>query len=137
MLRFIRSWLLFTALVFPFCVHAEEQKRPYVMSRDGVPYAKVTGDFDLPPRQRALAVPSYPKKLARERIVGAAIVRYRVEKSGRTKDSVVVSASRDEFGAAALEASKRSVYWPAEKSGNPVECEIELLYRFGQPGAYP
>jgi TonB family protein len=114
-----------------------QAKPPLIFSADGVPYAKVYGDFDKPPQERVLAVPYYPKKLQSQKIVGAAVVRYRVDTKGRTRDAVIISATREEFGAAAKEASTRSRYLAAQKDGKPVECEIELLYHFGQPSAFP
>jgi TonB family protein len=111
---------------------ADSPKTPLVMSRDGVPYAKVFGDFDKPPQQRALATPKGPRGK-----VGAAVVRYRVDTKGRTRDHRIISSSGDEFAVGAKEAATRSVYLPAEKGGKPVECEIELLYQFGKPGSYP
>jgi TonB family protein len=96
-------------------------------------YGNVYGDFEKCPIPRLQAVAIYPQALYENKVTGVAMVRFTLTATGETKDFSVKSDQK-EFGAAALAAAKKNKYTLAKKHSEPVECQIELIYRF--PGPY-
>ena len=98
-----------------------------------VVYGQIFGDYDMYPIPLLQAVAKYPEQLRIQGVTGQATVTFTLAENSETKD-FTVTATRAEFGEAALTAAKKNKYKVATKAKRPVECRIELLYTF--PGAW-
>jgi len=102
-------------------------------SGEEIVFCNVYGDFEKCPIPRLQAVAIYPQALYENKVTGVAIVRFTLTATGETKD-FSVKIDQKEFGEAALAAAKINKYTLAKKHSEPVECQIEIIYRF--PGPY-
>jgi TonB family protein len=100
----------------------------------------------LPPSTRTEAVPNhevdqgvaiisqpppvYPPAMIRANIEGRVIIEFVVGASGEVVEAVVVGATHDEFGEAALAAARSWKFQPARKNGRPVPIKFTLEMPF-------
>ena len=79
-------------------------------------------------------MPAYPQQALADRISGEVTVQYVVDKSGRTRNLQVVSASPTRvFNGAALDAIGQWRYSPPTFRGQPVDVPVRTMIRFELP----
>jgi periplasmic protein TonB len=83
-------------------------------------FSKVTE----PPRPRFQARPQYPSDLRKAKIEGEGVTVFVVAADGSVKDAMVLRATDERFGAAAVEAVKKWKFTPAKLNGTVVECRM-------------
>jgi TonB family protein len=82
------------------------------------------------PKPSKIVSPQHPAELWDQRITGTADVECLVTVEGKVAEARVVSASRPEFGEAALEAVKQWEFEPGTKNGNPMQMKIRIPLNF-------
>lgn len=85
---------------------------------------------DAPPQPREQPAPEYPLKLKEQRIVGSAQLQGVIDENGDVRDLVIVEATQEEFGRAAVAAVSRWKYAPAQKAGRPCAVIVGLPVSF-------
>lgn len=93
----------------------------------------VAGEKDAPARPFVGPAPEYPAALLQQRLSGEAVVVFRVNQRGAVVEPVVQSASRPEFGEAALAAVRLWRFLPRMKEGRPVEAKLGMPFKFDPP----
>lgn len=92
------------------------------------------GDADGP-RFVQRVMPKYPEQARRKGREGRVVLRLIIGPQGELKDVRVVEGSGHGFEEAALAAARASVYAPAMRSGQGVECAALLPIRFALKGS--
>ncbi|HEU0013686.1 MAG TPA: TonB family protein, partial [Longimicrobium sp.] len=80
---------------------------------------------------------NYPAELRAGGVEGTATVRIRLAADGSVQGVEVVSASRSEFGPAAVAAMRTARFRPARKGGSPVAVEVHMPVLFSLSGKSP
>jgi TonB family protein len=83
----------------------------------GVALSKLS-ELDATPEILNLVVPEYPAELKKQNITGSAAVSFFIDENGQVHTASVVSSSRQEFAAAALNAVKQWTFAPPMHKGN-------------------
>lgn len=78
-------------------------------------------------------MPEYPDALAKKKMAGSATVSFAIGVDGAVSDPALVSASRPEFGAAAMEVIRQWRFLPKVKDGHPVATRAQLPFEFPAP----
>ncbi len=86
--------------------------------------------LDTPPKVRAQPMPEFPAALKGQVGDGVALVKYFVDREGRARVPVVVSATAPEFATAALAAVKQWRFDPPRLDGKPVIALETHTFRF-------
>lgn len=81
--------------------------------------------------------PVHPPKLMEARIGGEAEIECLVTEEGKVGEAKVLSATRPEFGEAALEAVRQWEFKPAERDGRPVAMRVTIPFNFQVPSGDP
>jgi TonB family protein len=77
--------------------------------------------------------PAYPQELLAENLTGEAVVEFVVDRRGRVSLPMIVSASRPEFGWAAVTAVNQWVFVPPTSKGEPTDVKVRLPVFFPPP----
>lgn len=77
--------------------------------------------------------PEYPQRLVKQKIEGAASVRFKVSRTGAVVGPEIVSASAPEFGESALAAIRLWRFFPVVKNGATVETMAKMPFKFSPP----
>jgi TonB family protein len=88
-------------------------------------------DAQLTPRYQV--APAYSEKLRKESPVGEAVIEFVVDREGRCRLARVVSATREEFGWAAVTAVNQWVFDPPRRRGEPADVLVSIPIRFAPP----
>ena len=86
--------------------------------------------LDERPRVISSPVPLYPFELRRANVPGEAVIEFVVGTDGATRAVRVVSATRPEFGDAAVAAVEQWRFKPGRKAGRLVNCRMRVPIRF-------
>lgn len=91
--------------------------------------ANSPGTYDIskvtePPRPVFQARPQYPAELRKAKISGEGVTLFIVATDGTVKDAMVVRATDERFGAAAVEAVRKWRFTPAKLNGVVVNCRM-------------
>ena len=86
--------------------------------------------FDVAPKPLGTVIPVYPYAALAQGATGSATIAFRVAADGRVAATMVVEASRPEFGAAATAAMELYVFEPALKGGRPVPATLKMKWVF-------
>ncbi|HYC69981.1 MAG TPA: TonB family protein [Opitutaceae bacterium] len=81
--------------------------------------------------------PDHPPELFQQGVAGEAVIECIVNPEGRVGEAKIVSASRPEFGEAALAAVKQWEFKPGEKDGAPAAMRVTIPFSFQVPGDHP
>ena len=126
---------------------AEIKQPPHM--KDGKPakfVARVPYDFpvegdegkaanDAPrPSQKDGTRPVYPENLAKEGVVGGAILELNIGEDGKVQKVTVLDSSHPEFAQSAETSAKTWVFSPALKDGKPVECRWRTALAYSVDG---
>ncbi len=82
------------------------------------------------PRLLESVEPAYPEALKSEGVGGEVVLRIVIDERGTVTSSELVSGVHEELDAAALEASRRMVFSPAEVDGEPSVLSIDYTFEF-------
>jgi TonB family protein len=77
--------------------------------------------------------PVYPDALRTEKPAGKAMIEFVIDREGRARLPRVVSASRAEFGWAAMAAINQWVFAPPMRGGQPVDVKVSIPVDFPPP----
>lgn len=77
--------------------------------------------------------PEYPDTLVRQKLKGDAVIAFTISKTGRVLQARVTSASKPEFGDAALTAIRQWRFLPEVKDGKPLATPAEMPFAFEPP----
>lgn len=86
--------------------------------------------YDIPVQIIKREKPIYPKLLSQSGNIGHATIKFTIDKQGQVQNPIVTEATHPAFGEAALEATVKSQFRPAQKQGKPVETTQDLGYNF-------
>jgi TonB family protein len=96
-------------------------------------YTKVyqATDADTPPKSRtARTPPVYPLAMKEKGISGEVRLQFVITYLGTVRDVKVISSTRNEFEAPAVEAVRQWRFSPGVKGGRPVNCLMQMPIRF-------
>jgi len=82
------------------------------------------------PRFVKLVQPCYPAQAKAAKKEGGVLLRLTIDASGHLQHAAVVRGGGADFDEAAVEAVKKSTYFPATLHGRPVGCRALLYIRF-------
>lgn len=88
------------------------------------------GKLDSPPRFLRGDSPKYPITQAWKQKGGVAVIAFKIDESGRTRDLRVVKADYPAFGAHAVLAIKHWQFEPAKRNGKPVVVDVRMAINF-------
>lgn len=89
------------------------------------------------PSATKTVAPEHPPKLLEARIGGDAEIECLITGEGRVGEARVLSATRPEFGEAALAAVQQWEFKPAERDGQPVAMRVTIPFNFQVPAGDP
>jgi TonB family protein len=95
--------------------------------------------YDTPPHTLLNALPVYPYELLRDNVTGSAQVGFVIGDTGRVIRTLVIKASRPEFGLALAAAVSKYEFEPALLNGKPTQAILNVVQPFsrGLPVIYP
>ncbi|MEJ5301231.1 MAG: energy transducer TonB [Thermodesulforhabdaceae bacterium] len=82
------------------------------------------------PSFKNMVKPEYPEFARRLGQEGYVLLKVLVDETGRVKKAEVVKSAGRAFDEAALEAIKRSTFYPAREKGVPIPCYVKIPIRF-------
>lgn len=74
--------------------------------------------------------PDYPENLRNQGVVGNAVIKFTINKTGTVVNPEVVSATHEAFGTTSLAAIKHWQFLPARQNGDIVSKEVQLPFNF-------
>lgn len=92
--------------------------------------SKQRATLDRQPMPRLRVQPVYPFELKRVGISGEAEVEFIVDHEGLVREAGVVSATREEFGRAAVDAIYKWQWAPGIKNGRTVSARMRQTFYF-------
>ena len=92
-------------------------------------------ELDGPLVLKTAPAPVYPPRLAPERAAGTAVVEAFIDEKGEVQLPRVVSATREEFGAAASQAISTWRYEPPKKNRKATLVQVQIPVEFGPEDA--
>ncbi|HUG13180.1 MAG TPA: energy transducer TonB [Opitutaceae bacterium] len=95
-----------------------------------------TTELDAKPRAIHTPAPAYPRSLD-EAVDGEAVVEFLVNEDGRALLPRVISASRPEFGYAAVHGVSDWRFEQPTRNGKPVTVRARVPFKFRAPEGYP
>lgn len=111
-------------------LHSEQPARLRERALDRMVKRRIEGVQDAPLRPFVGPAPEHPPALAKKKIAGQAVVRFRISRTGAVLDPEVKSATAPEFGEAAVAAIRLWRFLPAVKQGVAQEGKAELPFEF-------
>ena len=88
---------------------------------------------DQPPHLKYGNAPRYPVALRNKGIVGSAVIAFTVGIDGKPKDFALLSSTHGLFSTHAIAAVYRWRFEPARKNRRPVECRVQIPFRWLRP----
>jgi len=85
---------------------------------------------DTPPRVKDLVLPEYPEELRQQSIEGIVVLHLFINEEGYVTNACVAQSLHPLLDEAALEAAKRTTFYPALKDGEPIGFWIVYPVRF-------
>ncbi len=89
------------------------------------------------PKPSKMITPDHPAVLLEERISGEAEIEFLVGATGGVSEARVKSASRPEFGEAALAAVRQWEFEPGTRGGQPAAMRVTMPFAFTPPSKDP
>jgi TonB family protein len=144
LLAAVESWMFSSASVVDQDVR--EYRHDFTLA--GTPYAarrlidlareqksvsKSAAGLDAKPKMLARPALAYPTALFSEKIPGSANVEFVIDRVGLAQVPRVVSATRPEFGWAAVTLVNGMRFVPLTRGGKPVELRVEIPITFTPP----
>ncbi len=102
----------------------------HALSVGGVGSAK---GLDAPLRPLWRGFPAYPEKLLSGGTRGEATIEFIIDQGGRCRMPRVISATRQEFGAAAAMAVSQWVFERPKRNGVPANVQVQISIGFNPP----
>jgi protein TonB len=87
------------------------------------------GEPNLPVVRKKIA-PAYPEELKKDRIQGVAVLKLRIDETGKVLKCDKVKADDDRFVAPACEAALKWEFEPGTKDGKPVALDYVITMTF-------
>jgi len=111
-------------------LHSQQPTRLRENALDRMVKRRIEGVQDAPLRPFVGPTPEHPPALAKKKVSGQAVVRFRISRTGAVLDPEVKSATAPEFGEAAVAAIRLWRFLPAVKQGVVQEGKAELPFEF-------
>ncbi len=92
---------------------------------------------DVAPRATKVVAPVHPPELYGQKIGGEAEIECLVTEAGQVMEARMKSATRPEFGEAALVAVRQWEFQPGERDGKPVAMRVGIPFNFPTPFDHP
>jgi TonB family protein len=86
--------------------------------------------YDVSPKLRDIVNPVFPYSALRDDRIGKATVVLAVSPAGDVVQTKVVEATQDEFGLALVAAAETFKFFPALKSGHPIQAALKFEQEF-------
>ena len=90
-------------------------------------------DLDKHPRPLAIPTPVYPRSLEKQGIQGTAEIYMIIDERGMVESARVSSATRPEFGEAAINAVLSWRFEPMTRQGKPTKVALAEVFPFRLP----
>ncbi len=87
-------------------------------------------DVDKAPFALVQSDPVYPYSMQQAKVRGSATVRFVIDATGKVRRARVIKSTHREFEQPAIDAVNRSTFSPAEKGGQAVACNAQLVVQF-------
>lgn len=91
----------------------------------------------IPPDAKKTVSPEHPPQLMEQKIEGEAQIECLVGADGKVGEVKVLSATRPEFGEAALAAVRQWEFKAGRKDGKPTAMRVTIPFTFQLPGDHP